>query len=111
MGARARPQGGWTGVIALGVLTITSYGSWFYAFGVLIDPITEDTGWTTTALGITYGAAQVLTGFGAFVGGRLLEFAAAFPSKRRVLSESELLDRRDCLEIGRNRRPVGIREP
>ena len=73
MGVRARSQAGWTGVIALGVLTITSYGSWFYAFGVLIDPITADTGWTTTALGITYGAAQVLTGFGAFLGGRLLD--------------------------------------
>jgi MFS family permease len=64
---------GWAGVVALGVLTITSYGSWFYAFGVLIDPITTDTGWTTTALGITFGAAQVLTGFGAFLGGRLLD--------------------------------------
>ncbi len=58
---------------ALGVLTITSYGAWFYAFGVLIDPITHDMGWSTSALGITYGIAQVLAGFGAFVGGRLLD--------------------------------------
>ncbi len=58
---------------ALGVLTITSYGAWFYAFGVLIDPITQDMGWSTSALGITYGIAQVLAGFGAFIGGRLLD--------------------------------------
>ncbi len=63
----------WTGVVALGVLTITAFGSWFYAFGVLIDPITADTGWSTTALGLAYGGAQVLTGIGAFVGGRLLD--------------------------------------
>ena len=63
----------WTAVGALGLLTITSYGSWFYAFGVLLEPITADTGWSTTVLGVTYGLAQVLTGIGSFVGGRLLD--------------------------------------
>ncbi|MDY7103771.1 MAG: hypothetical protein S0880_21520 [Actinomycetota bacterium] len=63
----------WSGVVALGVLTITSYGSWFYGFGVLIDAISAAEGWGTTALGLTYGAAQVITGVGSFVGGRLLD--------------------------------------
>ncbi len=64
---------GWFGVVALGLVTITAYGSWFYGFGVLIGPISEDTGWSTTALGNVYGAAQVITGLGAFIGGRLLD--------------------------------------
>lgn len=64
---------GWCGVAALGLATITAYGSWFYGFGVLIGPISEDTGWSTTALGNTYGAAQLITGLGAFIGGRLLD--------------------------------------
>ncbi|MGH1494095.1 MAG: hypothetical protein ACRBK7_32670, partial [Acidimicrobiales bacterium] len=64
---------GWFGVVALGVVTITTYGSWFYGFGVLISPISEDTGWSTAALGNVYGAAQVITGLGAFIGGRLLD--------------------------------------
>ncbi len=64
---------GWAAVTALGFVTITSFGSWFYAFGVLLEPISVDTGWSTTALGFTYGLAQVLTGVLSFVGGRLLD--------------------------------------
>ena len=58
---------------ALGLVTITAYGSWFYGFGVLVSPITEETGWSTGALGLTFGVAQVITGVGAFVAGRLLD--------------------------------------
>ncbi len=64
---------GRAGVIVLGILTITSYGSWFYSFGVLIDPITADVGWSTTSLGLAFGAAQVITGVGAFPAGRMLD--------------------------------------
>ncbi len=70
--ATTRP-GSSTGVAALGLITITSFGSWFYAFGVLIDPITLDTGWSTASLGVTYGAAQLITGVSSFIGGRLLD--------------------------------------
>ncbi len=61
------------GVVSLGLLTITSYGSWLYGFGVLIDPINRTMGWSTTTLGLTYGAAQAISGIGAFFGGRLLD--------------------------------------
>ncbi len=61
------------GVLALGLVTITAYGSWFYGFGVLVESIVADTGWSTSALGFTFGAAQLMTGLGAFVGGRLLD--------------------------------------
>lgn len=67
------PERTWVGVGALGLLTITAYGSWFYAFGVLIEPIHDDVGWSRTSLGLTYGAAQIISGVGAFVGGRLLD--------------------------------------
>ncbi|MGE4566252.1 MAG: hypothetical protein AAEB43_01210 [Acidimicrobiales bacterium] len=43
----------WVGVISLGLLTITSYGSWLYGFGVLINPINQTMGLSTTALGLT----------------------------------------------------------
>jgi len=33
-------------ISALGIATIAAYGTWFYAFGVLLDPIILDTGWT-----------------------------------------------------------------
>ena len=61
------------GILALGLVTITAYGSWFYAFGVLVEPIAADTGWRTSALGAAYGLAQILAGFGAFIGGRMLD--------------------------------------
>lgn len=87
-----RTSGGWAGVAALGLLTIASYGSWFYAFGVLIDPIAADTGWSTSALGFTYGLAQVLTGLGAFGGGRLLDrFDAAGPFRLQAVIGGGLL--------------------
>ncbi|MBC8195557.1 MAG: MFS transporter [Acidimicrobiia bacterium] len=68
-----RSRHGWSGVAALGLLTITSYGSWMYGFGVLIGPISDDMGWSTTTLGVTFGAAMLLTGLGSFTGGRLLD--------------------------------------
>jgi predicted MFS family arabinose efflux permease len=64
----------------LGVVTITAYGSWFYGFGVLIGPIQDDVGWSTSMLGATFAAAQVIAGIGAFVAGRLLDrFGAVGP--------------------------------
>ena len=68
-----RTRHGWSGVAALGLLTITSYGSWMYGFGVLIGPISDDMGWSTSTLGVTFGAAMLLTGLGSFTGGRLLD--------------------------------------
>jgi len=68
------------GVWILGLVTITAYGSWFYGFGVLIGPIQEDLGWSTSTLGATFAAAQVIAGLGAFVAGRLLDrFGAIGP--------------------------------
>ena len=35
-GRETRPDAGRHGVLVLGIVTITSYGSWLYSFGVLI---------------------------------------------------------------------------
>ncbi len=72
-GVRSDPISEWADVAALGILTITAFGSWFYGFGVLIDPIHTDMGWSTASLGAVFGVAQILTGIGAFFGGRLLD--------------------------------------
>jgi MFS family permease len=57
----------------LGVITIAVYGSWYYSFGVLLDPIIEDTGWSEPALASTFGASTLLGGLGALAGGWLLD--------------------------------------
>ena len=51
---------GWAAIAALGLVTITAYGSWFYAFGILIDPIHLDEGWSLAALGAIFAAAQIV---------------------------------------------------
>ena len=72
---RRRFPAGWTPVVALGVVTITAYGSWFYGFGVLVGPIADDTGWSLGALGGVYAASQLVSAVGSALGGRLLDRA------------------------------------
>lgn len=57
----------------LGLVTICAYGSWYYAFGVLIDPIRTDTGWSETSLAASFSAGTVLIGCTSLAGGRLLD--------------------------------------
>lgn len=63
----------------LGLVTISAYGSWFYSFGVLLDPIIADTGWSETALAASFSAGIVLIGLGAIVGGELLDRLGSRP--------------------------------
>ncbi|HSL58754.1 MAG TPA: MFS transporter [Acidimicrobiales bacterium] len=60
-------------VALLGVVTIAAYGSTFYAFGVLLEPVHADTGWSRGAIGAAYSVSLVLGGLGAAIGGRLLD--------------------------------------
>ncbi|MDH4280123.1 MAG: MFS transporter [Acidimicrobiia bacterium] len=71
--ARSADWHGWLPVWSLGLYTITAYGTWAYAFGVLIEPISTETGWSTSFLGSVYGVAMLLTGLSAFGSGRLLD--------------------------------------
>lgn len=57
----------------LGLVTICAYGSWYYAFGVLLDPILVDTGWSESALTASFSVGTVLIGIAALFGGRLLD--------------------------------------
>lgn len=64
-------------VAGLGIATITAYGGWFYGFGVLLQAISDDTGWSLAALGGAFAAGQLAAGIGATLGGRLLDRAGA----------------------------------
>lgn len=57
----------------LGIITIAVYGSWYYAFGVLLDPIIADTGWGEAALAGAFGASMLVGGAASVLGGLLLD--------------------------------------
>jgi predicted MFS family arabinose efflux permease len=63
----------------LGVLTICAYGSWYYSFGVMLDPIQIDTGWSESTLASSFSAGTFLIGLSALFGGRLLDQAGHRP--------------------------------
>jgi predicted MFS family arabinose efflux permease len=60
-------------IAVLGIVTIVAYGSWYYAFGVLLDPIRVDTGWAEANLAASFAVGGVTIGVGSIVGGRLLD--------------------------------------
>lgn len=60
-------------VAVLGLVTIAVYGAWFYSFGVLLDPIIADTGWSEPAVAVAFSSSLVLAGFGALAGGWFLD--------------------------------------
>lgn len=65
----------------LGLTTIVAYGTWYYAYGVLLDPIIADTGWSETGMATTFTTGGILVGAGALGGGWLLDRLGS----RRVL--------------------------
>jgi MFS family permease len=69
---------------SLGILTIVAYGTWYYGFGVLLDPIHQRDGWSRGALGVVFGATIFVNGIGAAVGGRLVD--AAGPRRTFLLA-------------------------
>ena len=60
-------------VAVLGLITIAVYGSWFYAFGVLLDPIIADTGWSEPAVAAVFSSSAVIAAVGSLTGGWLLD--------------------------------------
>lgn len=60
-------------IAVLGVITIAVYGSWFYSFGVLLDPIIEDTGWSETAVAAVFSSSSLIAGLGGLAGGWVLD--------------------------------------
>lgn len=57
----------------LGAITIAVYGCWYYAFGVLLDPIIADTGWREPVLTSAFAVSLFIGGIGSLLGGLLLD--------------------------------------
>lgn len=60
-------------ITTLGLLTIVTYGACYYAYGVLIQPISADTRWPDAALGAIFSAILVISGALGVVAGRVLD--------------------------------------
>ena len=60
-------------ITALGLLTIVAYGACYYAYGVLIQPISADSRWPDAALGAIFSAILVVSGALGIVAGRVLD--------------------------------------
>lgn len=60
-------------IAVLGLITIAVYGSWFYSFGVLLDPIIADTGWSETAVAAVFSSSSIVAGVGGLAGGWVLD--------------------------------------
>ena len=58
--------------VALGLSVIVGFGVWFYGYGVLLEPIGSDTGWSEGLLSSTYGISMFGAGTLATVVGRML---------------------------------------
>ncbi len=76
---RDRPPIDHVAVGMLGILTICAYGTWYYSFGVLLDPILLDTGWRESTLAAGFSAGAIGTGVGAIFAGRLLDRLGTVP--------------------------------
>ena len=63
----------WRDAILLGLATIGAYGVVYYAFGIFIEPLHDDTGWSTATLSLAYSAGVLLSGVCAVVAGRALD--------------------------------------
>ncbi|MEM8922143.1 MAG: MFS transporter [Actinomycetota bacterium] len=63
----------------LGVVTIAAYGTWYYAFGVLLDPILADTGWSEGWVAGTYALATTVGALLALPAGRIVDRVGGRP--------------------------------
>jgi len=50
-----------------------AFGVWVYGYGVLVEPIAEETGWSDGLLGTTYGLSFLVSGFAGTAVGRALD--------------------------------------
>lgn len=63
----------------LGVLTIVAYGTWFFSFGVLLDPIRLDTGWSESFLAGSFSVGIAAVGLTSAWAGLLLDRLGSRP--------------------------------
>ncbi len=67
-------------IILLGAVTIAAYGAWNYAFGVLLDPILTDTGWSESWVAASFSLSTALGALLAMPAGRLIDRAGSRPA-------------------------------
>ncbi len=60
-------------IVLLGLVTISAYGAWYYAFGVLLVPILDDTGWSEAGLTATFSASAAIGALASVPAGRLID--------------------------------------
>ncbi len=68
---------GWSIVAALGVVTIVSYGTTQYLFGVLVDPVTRELGGNRAQLASAYSIALVVAAVAGLAVGRVVDWIGA----------------------------------
>ncbi|MGF1668375.1 MAG: MFS transporter [Acidimicrobiia bacterium] len=78
IGPTTRPAGEAV-IVLLASMTMAAYGSWIYAFGVLLDDLVADLGAREGALVAAFGAAQLLAGVGSVIAGRTLDRRGSTP--------------------------------
>jgi MFS family permease len=81
----------WRVAILLGLATIGSYGVASYSIGVLIAPITRDTGWSTASLSAAYATGILGGGAAAFLVGRSLDRTGSRPAFLVTLAAGTVL--------------------
>ena len=59
--------------IVFGLVVICAFGSWLYGYGVLLEPIRAETGWSESALSSAYGIGMLAVGVGTVAGGRVVD--------------------------------------
>ncbi len=59
--------------VAFGMVVVCAFGSWFYGYGVLVEPIIADTGWAEAPLSTAYGLGLFGVGIGAVLAGRVID--------------------------------------
>jgi predicted MFS family arabinose efflux permease len=74
-----QPQALWTCVLLLGLTNIGAYGVAYYAIGVLIPAISEDTGWSSGTLASAFSLALLLQGAVALGLGRVFDRSGSLP--------------------------------
>lgn len=64
-------------IVVLGIVTLAAYGTWAYSFGVLLDPLLDDTGWSESVVTGAFAISSALGGVIAFPAGRFLDAVGA----------------------------------
>lgn len=68
-----------TTTIVFGLVVICAFGSWLYGYGVLLEPIRAETGWSESLLSSAYGIGMLAVGLGTVAGGRVVDTLGARP--------------------------------